>query len=226
MDTFQLLLLIITLIAGIIAIVFWLITPPEHGVLTGLAPNETYSHNHWPEQGFANLPDGKTNYWLVGPIDGKRIVFVHGINPTPLCVSVFIDELAKNGFRVLCYEQYGRGYSDSPPAIYNEAFLINQLVGLVHYLEFTNSDILGYSLGGAIACGAVHFYPKLFKNVVFVAPAGILKKLPSPKLAALMKTPILGKLFFHLIGVKMLIKLSASNHYLSPIECPAVVRFG
>ena len=182
MESLQILLLILIALSTLIAVAYYTITPPATGTLKGLQDNKTYPLKYWPEQHFADLPDGKTNYWLVGPENAPKIVFCHGINPTPICVSTFINELAKT-HRVLCYEQYGRGYSDSPNAIYGESFLINQLVGLVLKLEFQNSDILGYSLGGAIACGAVYHYPQLFNRVVFIAPAGILKKLPSPKLA-------------------------------------------
>ncbi|MFX1507287.1 MAG: alpha/beta fold hydrolase, partial [Promethearchaeota archaeon] len=63
---------------------------------------------------FIQLSRGYTHYELDGPVDGDITVLVHGFS-TPLFIwNPTFELLVREGFRVLRYDLYGRGYSDRP----------------------------------------------------------------------------------------------------------------
>jgi pimeloyl-ACP methyl ester carboxylesterase len=134
-----------------------------------------YKEDFWPEHGYADLPHGRTHYYLVGPKDGRKVVFVHGILPTPPASKVMLEALAERGYRILCYEIYGRGYSDAPGVIYDDGLFVSQLANLLLYLRWGKTDIIGYSMGGAIACGFASRFPNEIDKIAFIAPAGLVK---------------------------------------------------
>ncbi|KAJ3261759.1 hypothetical protein HK103_004710 [Boothiomyces macroporosus] len=134
-----------------------------------------FNEDYWPEHGYIDLPQGKTHYYLIGPKDGIKVVFVHGLGTPPPALSGFLDQLAEKGFRILTFESYGRGYSDSPGTEYNEQLFVNQLALVLLKFGWTNYNIIGYSLGGAVTAGFVSRFPENVKSVVFIAPAGIMK---------------------------------------------------
>ncbi|KAJ3277031.1 hypothetical protein HDV01_000083 [Terramyces sp. JEL0728] len=168
-----------------------------------------FNEDYWPEHGYIDLPQGKTHYYLLGPKDGIKIVFVHGLGTPPPALSGFLNQLAEKGFRILAFESYGRGYSDSPGTDYNEQLFVNQLALVILKFGWTNYNIIGYSLGGAVTAGFVSRFPENVKKVAFIAPAGIMKKLPA--ITLLMSTPVLGKLFTHTVGREILRKISTAG---------------
>ncbi|KAJ3314138.1 hypothetical protein HDV04_000910 [Boothiomyces sp. JEL0838] len=154
-----------------------------------------FNDDYWPEHGYIDLPQGKTHYYLIGPKDGIKVVFVHGLGTPPPALSGFLDQLAEKGFRILTFESYGRGYSDSPGTEYNEQLFVNQLALVLLKFGWTSYNIIGYSLGGAVTAGFVSRFPE--------------NKLPA--ITILMKIPIIGKLFTHTIGRGILKKVSTSG---------------
>ena len=56
-----------------------------------------FREDAWPEHGYVNLGNGETHWYMLGPVDGERLVFVHGmgspgkmmlerLGPSNLCV--------------------------------------------------------------------------------------------------------------------------------------------
>lgn len=96
-------------IAGLCAIAAYFykqIVPSDQqhlGNLNHAQKSTIYKEDYWPEHGYADLPAGLTHYYLLGPKDGKKVVFVHGISSPPPTVAGFLDKLARDGHRVLCY---------------------------------------------------------------------------------------------------------------------------
>ena len=74
-------------------------------------------------------------------------------------------------------ELYGRGYSDAPGAIYDDAFYASQTITLLEHVGWLNGkfDLLGFSLGGAIATKFTTVYSRYLNNLILVAPAGLMK---------------------------------------------------
>ncbi|KAI8897342.1 Alpha/Beta hydrolase protein [Globomyces pollinis-pini] len=171
----------------------------------------------------ALLPQGATNYYFVGPEDGTRIVFVHGIISPARSVSKFIQCLANSGFRVLCYDLYGRGHSENPDANHDNALLVSQLANLLQYLNWTRVNLIGYSLGGAIAAGFASKFKRLVNSITFIAPAGIMKT-ESP-LVTMVRIPIIGSIYFHTLGVHIIRYQKISDDLKRGIDFPEWINY-
>ena len=71
-----------------------------------------------------------------------------------------VESLTKAGFSVLRYDLYGRGYSDRPHTEYNRDLYRSQLLELLDQLGIKEPvDLVGMSLGGAIATDFTANYP-------------------------------------------------------------------
>lgn len=59
------------------------------------------------------------------------------------------EKLAKEGYRVISYDLYGRGYSDAPSMAYDERVFVSQLSHLLMRLNLgeTRINLVGLSLG-------------------------------------------------------------------------------
>lgn len=96
---------------------------------------------------YFNSKFGLTHYYVLGPESGKRIVFIHGITAPSLTLKHFLSKLASKGFRVLCYDMFGRGFSDCPGNNYDRELYVQQLYDLVKHVGWNKCSILGYSMG-------------------------------------------------------------------------------
>lgn len=190
----QTLLIQAALLVCLLALAYFTIVPASHQHLGNLPQSAVYRLEEWTDE-FADLPDGTTHFHVLGPVNGKRIVFIHGITSPPLILHEFINLLANSGFRVLCYDLYGRGFSDSPGVPYTKQLYVNQLSNLLRLLNWNSCTVIGYSMGGAIATLYTDIYPLTVDRLVLVAPAGLMKSLPL--LAQIARMPFLGELLMH-----------------------------
>jgi hypothetical protein len=86
--------------------VYYTIVPGDDEELGTLKDSKVpgpFREDFWPEHGYFELSHGKTHYYLLGPKDGKKLVFVHGITSPPPTISCFLEKLAAKGYRLLCY---------------------------------------------------------------------------------------------------------------------------
>jgi len=120
---------------------------------------------------FVKLNNGYTAYDISGPDTGHVVVFIHG-GTIPMCIwSEQIGFFTEAGFRVLCYDQYGRGESDRPDTEYNRALFTSQLKELLDALEISYPvSLVGPSFGGAISVSFASKYPELVNSIVLISP--------------------------------------------------------
>ena len=81
------------------------------------------------------LSDGITSYKHIGDKNNKVIVLVHGATFGSLAYEEYLDVFIENNYRVITYDQYGRGYSDR---IHNDVsieLMEKQLKELIDYCE-------------------------------------------------------------------------------------------
>ena len=123
---------------------------------------------------FVELSKGMVHYELTGPGDGQTVVLVHGAL-TPMFVWDYLaPELCSAGFRVLRYDNYGRGWSDRPRARYDDDLYVAQLVELLEELDIEQPvHLVGVSQGGAISTAFSARNPDRAAKVVLLAPAGL-----------------------------------------------------
>ncbi len=124
--------------------------------------------------GFAKLPLGVTHYRWIGPERGKIAVCVHGLTTPSLVWQAVAEGLAEDGYRVLVYDLYGRGYSDRPRRAHTRALFHQQLSDLLAHLHITGPvTLLGYSMGGAIGASWAAAHPDRVERLILLAPAGM-----------------------------------------------------
>jgi len=154
---------------------------------------------------FAQLSKGLTHYKLSGPSDGKVVVLIHGIvGPFGIWKKV-ADSLLSQGYRVIQYDLYGRGYSDRPDVNYDLDLFINQLSELFEVLSIRNTIYLvGWSLGGMIAVGYTAKYSDKIEKLILIAPAGV--GLSHPLNARIAMIPFLGEMLMGLFGRQIIIR--------------------
>ncbi|HOV32589.1 MAG TPA: alpha/beta hydrolase [Candidatus Hydrogenedens sp.] len=155
------------------------------------------------EYKFVKLSNGDTCYQTVGKESNPVVVLLHG-SSSPMCSwDKNIYELSNNGFCVVRYDLYGRGYSARPHTHYNSDLFVNQLNELLDKLALPLPiHLVGVSLGGAIVADFTVRYPEKVNKIVLIAPAGLLNRTLSMRV---MGIPLLGKMIYKLYVEKNLI---------------------
>lgn len=98
---------------------------------------------------FVELSEGIVHYRLEGPQDGQVVVLVHGFSAPSFVWADHIAPLIASGYRVLVFDNYGRGFSDHPKGPYNIERTDTLLVELLRELDIDEAvHMAGYSMGG------------------------------------------------------------------------------
>lgn len=141
---------------------------------------------------FAALSDGQTHFRWHGPEHGPVLVCIHGLTTPSYVWDALVPGLSRLGFRILCYDLYGRGFSDRPSGAQTRAFFIRQLRELLQHQGIGNEvTLLGYSMGGSIATVYAAAEPARCKRLILLAPAGIIHT-PGWLADVAQKLPVLG----------------------------------
>lgn len=157
-----------------------------------------------PEKSFVRLSDGFTHYEWQGPVDGPTVVLVHGFSSPMFIWDHNIAALAEAGFRVLRYDLYGRGLSDRPITRYTADLFDRQLGELLDALEVSGPiDLIGLSMGGAIALHFSDRHPERVRRIGLFAPVGFNELPPASRL---MNVPGLGEWLIKAMGHRILMK--------------------
>ncbi|KAF4619496.1 hypothetical protein D9613_004744 [Agrocybe pediades] len=150
-----------------------------------------YPEDYYPGGGYAPLPSGKVRYWLMGPEKGKKVILIHGLSIPAIIWKDVAPTLAARGYRVLVYDLYGRGYSDAPLTTYSTNLYTTQLALLMQYLRWEKANIVGVSMGGAIAAAFTAQYPYLVDDgVALIASAGLMESSDISRTAKFMSSPL------------------------------------
>ena len=120
---------------------------------------------------FIRTSAGTVHYELAGPADGRIVVLIHGFSVPAYLWDPTFQALTAAGFKVLRYDQFGRGFSDRPNARYDGAFFDRQLLELLGALHIAAPvDLVGASMGGPIAAGFVCRHPNRARSLVLFDP--------------------------------------------------------
>ncbi|MGI9438504.1 MAG: alpha/beta fold hydrolase [Parvibaculales bacterium] len=198
MSVFQIILaVIVAIIVTLAAVVFIIYVRADRETLTA----KQFRADSGYQTG--ELRDGVTAYQDFGPKDARPIIIVHGGTLGSMAYQGYVPPLVKDGWRVIVYDQYGRGFSDRPKARLTIDMLRLQLLDLLDHLEIERAHLFGVSMGGAIIArfGAEHearvhslAYQVPVIGGVTVTPAIIAARIP-----------IIGKLLTRIIAVPAII---------------------
>jgi pimeloyl-ACP methyl ester carboxylesterase len=120
---------------------------------------------------FIKLINGTVHYELSGPEMGNPVVFIPGITVPYSTWDRTVPFLAKEGFRCLRFDFFGRGYSDRPRASYDLGFFVDQVASLLDALGMTGPvDLVALSMGGAVAASLADRWPDRIRRIAFVDP--------------------------------------------------------
>jgi pimeloyl-ACP methyl ester carboxylesterase len=162
---------------------------------------------------FISLPSGYTHYEMSNPDATETVVLVHGFTVPMFIWEPTFQFLSKQGYRVLRYDLFGRGYSDRPKAKYDLDFFATQLRDLLDALNINEPvNLFGLSMGGAITATFTARYPERVKKLALFDPAGG-ADLPRSLILKMMEIPLLGELLMGFFGRRTLTKgLAADFH--------------
>jgi pimeloyl-ACP methyl ester carboxylesterase len=161
---------------------------------------------------FVQLTNGVTHYELAGPPDQTIVVLIHGFSVPYFIWDPTFAGLVNAGFRVLRYDLFGRGYSDRPDTTYNQALYDRQLRELLDALGFTIPiNLVGLSMGGAIAVGFTAQHPERVRALALLAPAGF--PVPASRAFVLLRPPLVGEWLFDRFDEKLIVGGLAKDFY-------------
>ena len=149
------------------------------------------------EYEFARLSQGITAYKDIGNKDDPAIIVIHGATLPSEGFIGFCSGLSTKGYRVICYDQYGRGYSDRPITNYNMQLYTEQLRELLDFLDIKDAILYGSSMGAPIAINFSNNYSERILAIGLQVPLVH----SNSKVLGLIKVPVVGNLFLRTFGI-------------------------
>lgn len=130
---------------------------------------------------FIKLSQGYTYYEWSNPKADTVLVLVHGFSvPSYIWDSTF-HAASKRGYSIVRYDNFGRGFSDNPEAVYDVALFTNQLHELLDSLKIsTPITLVGLSDGGRAITSFAAQFPTRVKNLVYVDAVGFENPVENP----------------------------------------------
>jgi len=123
---------------------------------------------------FAEIASGVTHYRWFGPQGGPIVVCVHGLTTPCYGYEGLAQELAEAGYRVLTYDLYGRGYSDTINTAHTVDFYLRQLDELLEDQQVEGPFVLtGYSMGGMLTAAFTARSPERVSHWVMLGAGGV-----------------------------------------------------
>lgn len=148
----------------------------------------------------ASLSKGVTAYKIAGHDDDPVVIIVHGATLGSVAYQAYVPPLVAAGYRVVTYDQYGRGFSDRPADRFTIDLMRQQLLELMDALQVEKAHLFGISLGGAVIARFAAEHGDRVHSLAYqvpliagasVSPALVLSRLPlvGPMLARFYAIP-------------------------------------
>jgi pimeloyl-ACP methyl ester carboxylesterase len=122
---------------------------------------------------FIRLRHGLVHYSIQGPDTSRLLLFIHGGGVTGMEVWRHnIPYFLNQGYRILSYDLYGRGYSDRPADVVTPELLADQLNELIDTLGIRQRlDIVTMSMGAIVTLDFAAKHPEQVDKIVMLDPA-------------------------------------------------------
>ena len=137
------------------------------------------------------LTEGVTSYKDLGDKNNEVIVLVHGATFGSLAYEEYVNVFLENNYRVITYDQYGRGFSDRVDTHISIELMEKQLKELIEHCEAENVILYGVSFGAAVAA---KYASNNLENVSFIGYQVPLINSANVPLLSIVKIPLYGDL--------------------------------
>lgn len=173
---------------------------------------------------FVDLSAGTVHFRDEGPQSGPTVLLVHGFATPSFVWNDHIAPLTQAGFRVLTFDNYGRGYSDRPDAPYTADLTDQLILDLLEARGITRPvHLVGYSMGGPTSAVFASRHPEKVRSLSLIAPAGLAGE---PDVTAqMMMAPVIGDFFIRLFGHSLLDSRAARVAQESPDPAAFLARY-
>ena len=178
------------------------------------------------------LSDGITSYKDVGDKSNKVIVLVHGATFGSLAYEEYINVFVENEYRVITYDQYGRGYSDRVHSDVSIELMEKQLKELIEHCEVEDVILYGVSFGAAVAA---KYAANNTENISFIGYQVPLIDAANIPLLSIVKIPLYGDLLTRGLLVPGVLKRIEEyedlmsekllNHYIGQFNVKGTEKF-
>jgi pimeloyl-ACP methyl ester carboxylesterase len=145
---------------------------------------------------FVRLNDGVTHYKFDGPDTGRTVVLVHGFSVPMYIWDSTAIAVSKAGYRVLRYDEFGRGWSDRPAIDYTADVYDRQLLELLDSLHISKVDLGGVSMGGWVTGTFAGRHPDRVRSLILVDPVAGARATSLPFMTRVRFTPYIGAYVF------------------------------
>ena len=123
-----------------------------------------------------NLGARRVCYDLIGPEDGRTVVFAHALAADNGMWVEQIPALIGLGFRVLRIDMRGHGGSHAASGDYTLQELASDIVAVLDHLAIEKADYVGLSIGGMIGEAlAIHFPERVSSLMLCETPPASLR---------------------------------------------------
>lgn len=114
---------------------------------------------------YADVKGIKLSYRIKG--EGYPIFLIHGFAKKDFWIAQ-IDALSKY-FKVIWFDNRGVGESDRPNMPYTMKMLVEDLKGIMDFLEIQKAHLIGHSLGSFIAQNFTLTYPECVNKLILLS---------------------------------------------------------
>lgn len=104
-----------------------------------------------------------------GPKDGDPLLVIHGLAGSSLAEWYEVAPMLAANRRVILLDHRGHGLSVLSRGPYEISDEADDIAGVLDQVGVAACDVVGYSLGGAVAQELAHHYPGRVKKMVLVA---------------------------------------------------------
>lgn len=148
---------------------------------------------------YAQLSNGKVRFEFAGPEGGEVVVLIHGLIGHLHVWDNQFNFLIEQGYRVLRFDLYGRGFSERVKVEHGSELFMAQVSELIDYVGIKEKfHLIGLSMGGAISTRFASHYPDKIKSIFLVDCYGI----PTPKDPGIrvVQPKVIGEFFIGALG--------------------------
>lgn len=193
---------------------FYVVRNPERETLDDIARKSAPGR-------FIRLSDGVTHYVVDGPDSGRTVVLVHGFSVPLYIWDSTAAALSSAGYRVLRYDEYGRGWSDRPRVDYTADLYDRQLGELLDSLRVGERiDLAGVSMGGWVTATFAGRHANRVRSLVLVDPVAPSARPSAPSFSARLRAlPIVGSYVFQTTDVPKMAD-GQSSDFVEPSKFP------